>query len=235
MPSSDRYQARVPGSGDCLCAQARTARTRQTGRTSRPRPETAHARPRPDSDASPAPAAPRPAAARPTARPAARSPPAQPGAAPAPGTAPAAHARRARTSPPTAPRPSRRTPAHRACPPPSRRRRNSPFCTPWSLASSQRPDHEVPLRNLIDKALNGATSCCRLIGTSPPPGRAGLPYALHTGKVSWPSPSGGRGNTSMTYEVSRPLMTSVSQLAKRTSPLPAASVQQRLPCRRACR
>jgi hypothetical protein len=41
-------------------------------------------------------------------------------------------------------------------------------------------------------------------GTSPPSGRAGLWQALHTtGKQSWPSPGGGRGNQRMSYEQSR--------------------------------
>ena len=43
------------------------------------------------------------------------------------------------------------------------------------VASSQRPDQEVPLRNLIDKALNRGYVLLPLVGTSPPPGRAGLP------------------------------------------------------------
>jgi hypothetical protein len=38
------------------------------------------------------------------------------------------------------------------------------------------------------------------MATDHSPGRAGLPSALHTGKVSWPSPGGGRGNTGMPYE-----------------------------------
>ena len=58
------------------------------------------------------------------------------------------------------------------------------------------------MRNLIDKALNGATSCCRL---SAPHHRRDGPVCFRPstrGKVSWPSPGGGRGNTRMTYEVS---------------------------------
>ena len=83
----------------------------------------------------------------------------------------------------------------------------------FGQVTSQRPDQEVPLRMLIDKALNGATSCCRL--AAPHHRREGW-SALgppHGASVSWPSPGGGRGNTRMTYEVSRPLMTSVSHLA----------------------
>src|SRR5205807_4680924 len=69
---------------------------------------------------------------------------------------------------------------------------------------SQRPDLGVPLRVLIDKALKfGATSCCRLrhlttVGTGW--SLAGPPLK---GKRSWPSPGGGRGNHSMSYERSR--------------------------------
>ena len=55
------------------------------------------------------------------------------------------------------------------------------------------------MRNLIDKALNGATSCCRLrhlttVGT----GWSALGPA--PGKERWPSPGGGRGSWRMTYE-----------------------------------
>ena len=72
---------------------------------------------------------------------------------------------------------------------------------PRSRSPSQCLDPEVPLRVLIDKALAvGATSCCRLrhlttVGTGW--SSAGPPLK---GKRSWPSPGGGRGNHSMSYE-----------------------------------
>ena len=87
-----------------------------------------------------------------------------------------------------------------------------PPSSPSGIAS-QLPDQEVPLRNLIDKALNGATSCCR---SSAPHHRRETPVcflALHTGQGLLALPGGGRGHTSMTYEVSAARTTSVSHLA----------------------
>src|SRR5664279_2987143 len=78
--------------------------------------------------------------------------------------------------------------------------------------ASQRPDQEVPLRNLIDKALNGATSCCRL---SAPHHRRETPVCFWPstrGKVSWPSPAAVEANTRMTYEVPGSLRARVSQI-----------------------
>ena len=106
-------------------------------------------------DAAPAPATPHPTTARPTAHPAARSRPVPPSAAQAPGRARAAPSRRARRCPPTSPRQFHRRRARRASRPPSQRRRNFPsLLPPSSVSASHRPDQEVPLRNLIDKALN---------------------------------------------------------------------------------
>src|SRR6185312_11863161 len=72
---------------------------------------------------------------------------------------------------------------------------------PRSVDTRPCPDHEVPLRVLIDKASTaGATSCRRsrhltTVGTGwsfigPP----------RKGKRSRPSPGGGRGNPRLTYQ-----------------------------------
>jgi hypothetical protein len=59
----------------------------------------------------------------------------------------------------------------------------------------QRPDPEVPLRLLIDKALNQRLRPVAARGTSPPSGGARLSLALTNGKHSGPPPGGGRAKT----------------------------------------
>ena len=105
------------------------------------------------------------------------------------------------------PRPSRRPRARRASPTPSRSRHtDTPSPPPPVRSPSQRPDPEVPLRVLIDKALEvGATSCCRLrhlttVGTgwslAGPPQRASnrgpLPAAVEA-TTACPMSAGARG------------------------------------------
>ena len=83
--------------------------------------------------------------------------------------------------------------ARRACPTPNQRQRN--YSHRYSFigqVTSQRPDQEVPLRNLIDKALNGATSCCRLRHlTTAGRGRSAFGPLQGQGLVALPG--GGRG------------------------------------------
>src|SRR5437588_17978 len=61
------------------------------------------------------------------------------------------------------------------------------------VRSSQRPDHEVPLRALIDRPSNGATSCCHFWHLTPA-GRGWSNAGPLTGKLERPSPGGGRGH-----------------------------------------
>jgi hypothetical protein len=198
-PSSDRCRAPTPGSGDCPYAPARRSRTRRTDRTCRPRRETDRALPRAGWDPAPVPAVLHPAAARPAVRPAARSRPAPPSAAAAPRRALAAPAHRARTWRPAT---ARRLVGHEhvvLVRRPIDAGVITHIGTPQGQVTSRRPDQELPLRNLIDKALNGATSRCRLRHlTTAGTGRSAL--GPPPGQGRWPSPGGGRGITRMTYE-----------------------------------
>ena len=98
--------------------------------------------------------------------------------------------------------PSRRPRARRASPTPSRSRHTDTPSPPSSIRSpSQRPDPEVPLRMLIDKAL-AVRGYVLLPLAAPHHRRDGLVFGRPStkGKQSWPSPGGGRGNHSMSYE-----------------------------------
>src|SRR5205814_10499079 len=90
--------------------------------------------------------------------------------------------------------------AHRACQMPIRHPRNYPAVLLVGQVTSQRPDQEVPLRNLIDKALNRGYVLLPL--AAPHHRRDGRVYGKPSdkGKESRPSPGGGRGNHRMTYE-----------------------------------
>jgi len=191
------------GSGDCQSGRARRARTRRSDRTCLPRHGTCPGQLRPCSDAAPAPSRRRRGAARPTRRLAARSRPGQPPSSPASGTTPTARPRRGQTSPPTTSRRSRRRRARRASQSPSQSRHTDiPSRASSDRSPSQRPDQEVPLRILIDKALNRGYVLLPL--AAPHHRWDGLVYGKPSakGKESRPCSSGGRGSTRMSYEES---------------------------------
>src|SRR4029077_16948061 len=80
----------------------------------------------------------------------------------------------------------------------------------FGQVTSQRPDQEVPLRALIDKALNRGYVLLPLRGTSPPPGRAGLHQALDGASSLGPLPAAVEAPPRMTYEQSVRLTTPAS-------------------------
>src|SRR5436309_3661258 len=140
------------------------------------------------------------AAARLAARPGARSRPAPPPTAPAAGTTPAAPSHHARSWPPATHRPPHPARSRRAYPPPSQPRRNFSSVTPLSVKTSQRPDQEVPLRALMDKALNRGYVLLPLAAPHRPPGRAGLLQALHRASSDGPLPAAVEAPPRMTPE-----------------------------------
>ena len=120
----------------------------------------------------------------------------QPAAA---GTGLAGPSRHARTWPPTAPRPPHQRRARRASPTPNQRQRNFP-----SVTTSLGQDNSTAPRprGTVADAHREALKELRPVAASrhlTSAGRGWSALGPGTGKQSWPSPDGGRGNKRMTY------------------------------------